>query len=465
MDFRWKIIFLIFIYVPCISHIQLTVSYSNSSVYFLTDNYNSISIDNDVETEHKKYTPDGNSSVLIALDSHLLGPEEYFIDELDVIETFENWFVPFEERFGTNFHVKNVTTYTPTINDSLDDSMSNVPDQIGWKLSTNLNDPRVNGNGYDWLIIYQEYYGQGRNRVNAINGNTLIIAHYQLASWTSRQLILLHEISHLFSAVHYEDGYIPPSWYNGTLFNTTHSIMSYNDLITLHAQGWDKDNLPIDEHNYLLINGSKYRFDLNDADLDGLPNYYEYRFGLNPNYNDLESDLDNDGLSNHMEFTYGTDPAEDDSDSDNFSDWGEVYLGSNPLNSSSTPSISIPIILAWTEDRTIELNRDINLEWRSLSSNRDYYEIYKNDTLQTHDDWSTELINYSIKGNMGGKWNYTCLVVDQLGNKASASIFIQVTSSRNTHLNFLDCFLAIFVLAFIFRKTFFKKVRLNRDYK
>lgn len=456
MNLRWEIFLLIFIYISFVSNIPLTVSCSSSSISFLADKYTSFSIDYDVETEHNKYTTNGNSSVLIAIDSHLLGPEEYFRDELDVIEVFEYWFVPFEERFGIDFHVEKVTTFTPTLNDSLDDSISNVPDQIGWNFSTNLNDPLVNGNGYDWLIIYQEYYGQGRNRVNAVNGNALIIAHYQPLEWTSRQLILLHEIGHLFSAVHYENGYIPPSWYNGT-FNATHSIMSYTDLRTLHVQGWDKDNLPIDEHNYLLINSSKYRFDLNDADLDGLPNYYEYRHGLKPNFNDLESDLDNDGLSNIMEYTYGTDPTQCDSDSDNFSDWGEVYLGTNPMNSSSTPSISIPIILAWTEDRTIEVNKDFNLEWRGLSSNRDYYEIYKNSTLQTHNDWSTELITFSIKEDKSGKWNFTCLVVDQLGNKVSASIFIQVTSSRNTPQSFLGSFLAIFVIAFIFRKNLSRK--------
>ncbi|MHA1969882.1 MAG: hypothetical protein ACW964_19075 [Candidatus Hodarchaeales archaeon] len=313
MNNQWKIFLVVFIFISFVSNLPLTISSYSDSVSFLTDKPTSKNLDYYIETEHNLYTPSGNSSVLIAIDSNLLGPDEYFENELTVIESFETWFQPFEKRFNIDFHVKNITTFSPTINDSLDDSIIKVPDQLGWNLSSKINDPLVNGNGYDWLILYQEYYGQGRNRVNAINGNALIIAHYQPLDWTSRQLILLHEIGHLFSAVHYDDGYVPPSWYG----EAEYSIMNYTDLLTLHAQGWDKANMPIDEHNFELINQSKYRFDLTDADMDGLPNYYEYRHGLNPNYDDSESDSDNDGLSNILEFTHGTNPNNGDSDKSN----------------------------------------------------------------------------------------------------------------------------------------------------
>ncbi|MHA2304746.1 MAG: hypothetical protein ACXACU_05075, partial [Candidatus Hodarchaeales archaeon] len=443
-------------------NLPLTISSYSDSVSFLTDKPTSKNLDYYVETEHNLYTPSGNSSVLIAIDSNLLGPDEYFENDLTVIESFETWFQPFEKKFNIDFHVKNITTFSPTINDSLDDSIIKVPDQLGWNLSSKINDPLVNGNGHDWLIVYQEYYRQGRNRVNAINGNALIIAHYQPLDWTSRQLILLHEIGHLFGAVHFEDGFIPQSWYYE---GENKSIMSYDDLVTLNLDGWDKSNMSIDEHNFELINQSKYRFDLTDADMDGLPNYYEYRHGLNPNYDDSESDSDNDGLSNILEFTHGTNPNNGDSDSDSYSDWAEIFSSSNPMNSSVFPSIYIPIVLAWTEDLTIKANIEFNLEWRGLSSNRDYYEIYKNNTILTRNDWSKELITYTGKESTGPNWNFTCLVADQSGNIARASIFIRIITSQNTPLGILEIIVAVFLIGLIATKKLFRKIRLNRGYR
>ena len=250
-----------------------------------------------VETPFNIYTPDGNSSILVAMDSSLLGEEGAFENYDIAVEMFELWLTPFEELFDIAFHVTGITTYTPEPNDSLDTSMDTVPAALSWNLASSINDINNNGNGFDWLIIYQKDYNDGRNRANAIGGNALIIAHNQPIQpfpWTSRQLILLHEVGHIFTAEHLSDGKIPEEWYGD---RSNHSIMSYEDLTYLHNTGWDLSNLPMDEHNYQRINNSKYRFDLVDADSDNLPNYYEYRYDFNPNEADALNDSDNDGLT------------------------------------------------------------------------------------------------------------------------------------------------------------------------
>ncbi|MFX0087911.1 MAG: hypothetical protein ACFFAU_19825 [Candidatus Hodarchaeota archaeon] len=426
----------------------LILSFFRFPSYYFTYNSNFRIINYETESVHNKYFPDGNSSVLIAIDSNLIGSDKYFIDFSDVVQVFEKWFEPFELRFHLDFHVKNVTTFIPAFNDSLDDSIVKVPNQLSWNLSSGITDPNVNGNGYDWLIIYQELYGLGRNRVNAVKGNALIIAHNQPFDWTSKQLILLHEIGHIFGAIHLEDGYIPSSWYG----DAEYSIMNYTDLSTLHNQGWDRENLPIDEHNFELINDSKYRFDQNDADEDTLPNYFEFRHGLDPNNNDSLLDLDKDGLNNFLEYKHGTDPKNTDSDTDGYSDWAEVYVGSSPLNSSEIPLILNPIIIPWTENITINLNEPFTLEWRAISSNPNFYEIYRNDTIQVHEDWIPELIEFPITGTPAGSWNFTCLVVDLDGDLEKSSIFVQIIKSQKTPIYFFELFFPLFLIALFHQK-------------
>lgn len=414
-------------------------------------------LDYDNETEHNRYLPNGNSSVLIALDSKLLGPDKFFTDVNYTIEIFEGWVEPFEKKFNINFQIRNITTFTPALNDSLDDSLVKVPEQLSWTLSSGVADPKVNGNGYDMLIIYQEHYGLGRNRVNSIKGNALIIAHNQPLGWTSRQLILLHEIGHLFGALHDEYGVVPPLWYG----SAEYSIMNYTDLKTLHhLTGWDTENLPIDDHNYDLINDTKYRFDQNDADGDGLPNYYEFRHNLDPNTNDSLLDLDNDGLSNSGEFIHGTDPKNSDSDTDGFSDWAEVYLGTAPMNSSDIPIVNNPLIFSSIESVSINIKEPLILEWRALSSNPKYYAVYKNNTLLINNSWTKELIKVSIENKIAGFWNFTCLVVDLDGDFARNSITVHLIKDQGTPLNIFDFFFALIVFSIILtRKRPFKRTR------
>ncbi len=64
-----------------------------------------------------------------------------------------------------------------------------------------------------------------------------------------------------------------------------------------------------------------------DSDLDGLPNYWEREYGLDP-YDPIDADEDNDhdALPNSDEFELGTDPTKSDSDEDGLTDYDEAYV-------------------------------------------------------------------------------------------------------------------------------------------
>ena len=98
---------------------------------------------------------------------------------------------------------------------------------------------------------------------------------------------------------------------------------------------WWEQMFGLDPNDATGVNGPD-----GDPDMDGLSNYYEYLAQTNP-YDpdsdgdgvfDIDEDMDGDGLSNGEELTYGTNPANVDTDSDGLTDFDEIQAGTDPLN-------------------------------------------------------------------------------------------------------------------------------------
>ncbi|MHA1672460.1 MAG: ABC transporter substrate-binding protein, partial [Promethearchaeota archaeon] len=75
----------------------------------------------------------------------------------------------------------------------------------------------------------------------------------------------------------------------------------------------------------------------NDTDGDLMLDPWEVANWLNPLIDDSLLDLDGDGVLNYDEFLNGTNPTRVDSDNDNFLDGYELYMGTDPNNSSDHP--------------------------------------------------------------------------------------------------------------------------------
>jgi len=102
---------------------------------------------------------------------------------------------------------------------------------------------------------------------------------------------------------------------------------------------------PFDQEPYAGVRGTSVSFvavsdDFDDSDGDGLPDWWESQFGLDPGSalgeDGAYADPDNDGLSNYGEWQAGTDPFNPDTANDGFSDydsretenhatWGSLY--------------------------------------------------------------------------------------------------------------------------------------------
>ncbi|MCH2060961.1 MAG: hypothetical protein MK183_10075 [Verrucomicrobiales bacterium] len=103
---------------------------------------------------------------------------------------------------------------------------------------------------------------------------------------------------------------------------------------------WDRP-LTEDEISYIYRGGDGNPIiSPSDDDEDGLPDFWEKRFGLsseddgsiNPE-NGPDGDPDEDGLSNEDEYANRTDPTEEDTDGDGLNDGDEIAAGVDPLNS------------------------------------------------------------------------------------------------------------------------------------
>ncbi len=80
-----------------------------------------------------------------------------------------------------------------------------------------------------------------------------------------------------------------------------------------------------------------------DSDGDGMPNVWEWRYGLNHSEaSDAIRDDDGDRLTNLSEFLLGTDPNNNDADGDGVMDGDEARIGTNPLVNVDMDSDALP---------------------------------------------------------------------------------------------------------------------------
>jgi hypothetical protein len=151
----------------------------------------------------------------------------------------------------------------------------------------------------------------------------------------------------------------------------------YNDLILFtwrsniskilgYGETLENVTLPIGKHTITLeasdLLGEKSEAEIivsiletpqSDTDSDGIPNYWERAYGLDPLYFiDSLFDLDNDGLMSIDEFENGTDPQNPDTDNDTYSDGVELGVGTDPLDPEDYPGKEI-------EDKISEPEWDI----------------------------------------------------------------------------------------------------------
>ncbi|NHJ38900.1 MAG: hypothetical protein FK731_02625 [Asgard group archaeon] len=144
------------------------------------------------------------------------------------------------------------------------------------------------------------------------------------------------KISEYFPAEYYE-GYQDDVYENYPINYEITGISLESDYIVVGASSLGVYVVGVDDDSDGLatlveINDFGTNSLLADSDSDGLSDYYEITYGLNPlNDSDLLDDNDQDGLTNQIEFINGTHPLLSDTDADGLSDSQELTLGTNPI--------------------------------------------------------------------------------------------------------------------------------------
>jgi hypothetical protein len=173
-------------------------------------------------------------------------------------------------------------------------------------------------------------------RASDIAGNGMVLSdEYQIkvnsipdVVITSPDPTLTYKTSDMISfdasATTDEDNDLLKFWWESDLMGELRHIPTFNLPLTY---GTHKITLRVSDEGGHIVNVSFYLEILpvdtdgdglddsedSDDDGDGMPDYWEYLYGLNPLKNDAQADKDGDGYTNKEEYNAGTDPSDKDS--------------------------------------------------------------------------------------------------------------------------------------------------------
>ena len=105
--------------------------------------------------------------------------------------------------------------------------------------------------------------------------------------------------------------------------------------------------------------GNSYADFDNDLDGDGLPDWWERKYGLALDTNDADDDNDGDGANNLLEYEYDTNPFETDTDGDGYTDGQEIKNGYNPNGEGRLDTDGDGIYDWWEQEQGLDKN-DVN---------------------------------------------------------------------------------------------------------
>jgi len=115
------------------------------------------------------------------------------------------------------------------------------------------------------------------------------------------------------------------------------SQVTFKQKMTLDAEFTFGQEKAFDKKDVWVVDAGNR----DDNDADGMPNWWEAKYGLDPYVGDADLDLDGDGLSNGDEYRQGTNPTRVDTDLDGYTDQWEVAHGLNPVGLNSTGGLPV----------------------------------------------------------------------------------------------------------------------------